>query len=83
MYAEVFRAPWTPNVRLCRLPQDIREERYREWLAVVLPRATVTVWPGSGHFPHVAYPGRFAGCLAGGGWGGSSAAIIASAMKVP
>jgi pimeloyl-ACP methyl ester carboxylesterase len=62
---------------------DDLEASYREWLTDVLPRATVTVWPGSGHFPHVVYPGRFAGCLAGGGWGGSSAAIIASAMKVP
>lgn len=24
----------------------------------------VIVWPGSGHFPHIAFPGRFAECLA-------------------
>ncbi len=41
------------------LPAD-----YREWLTEMLPHATITVWPGSGHFPHVAHPGRFAACLA-------------------
>jgi pimeloyl-ACP methyl ester carboxylesterase len=40
------------------------EVSYREWLAEMLPHATVTVWPGSGHFPHIAHPGRFAACLA-------------------
>ena len=60
------------------LPAD-----YRGWLTEMLPQATVTVWPGSGHFPHIAHPGRFAVCLASGGSGGSNAAIIASAMKAP
>ena len=36
----------------------------RNWLNHVLPQATVTVWPASGHFPHLADPRRFAGCLA-------------------
>ena len=56
---------------------------YRNWLTEMLPHAKVTVLPGSGHFPHIAYPGRFAACLASGGSGGSNAAIIASAMKAP
>jgi pimeloyl-ACP methyl ester carboxylesterase len=60
---------------------DELEASYREWLTDTLPQATVTVWPGSGHFPHIAYPGRFARCLAASGSGGSNAAIMASAMK--
>jgi pimeloyl-ACP methyl ester carboxylesterase len=37
---------------------------YLEWLNRELPQAEVTVWPGSGHFPHLAQPERFAGVLA-------------------
>jgi pimeloyl-ACP methyl ester carboxylesterase len=37
---------------------------YLEWLNRELPQAEVTVWPGSGHFPHLAHPERFAGVLA-------------------
>ncbi len=37
---------------------------YEKWLSTMLPQAAVTVWPGSGHFPHIAHPGRFAACLA-------------------
>jgi pimeloyl-ACP methyl ester carboxylesterase len=59
------------------------ESDYREWLTEMLPHVTVTVWPGSGHFPHIAHPGRFAACLADGGSDGSKAAIIASALKAP
>jgi pimeloyl-ACP methyl ester carboxylesterase len=59
------------------------EAGYRKWLTETLPQATVAVWPGSGHFPHIAHPDRFAACLAGGEFGASSAAIIASAMKAP
>jgi pimeloyl-ACP methyl ester carboxylesterase len=40
------------------------EPRYRGWLNQMLPQASVRVWPGSGHFPHLAHPGRFARCLA-------------------
>jgi pimeloyl-ACP methyl ester carboxylesterase len=36
---------------------------YRRWLSGVLPRAELEVWPGSGHFPHLADPARFAGVL--------------------
>ena len=37
---------------------------YLGWLNRELPQAEVTVWPGSGHFPHLAQPGRFAELLA-------------------
>jgi pimeloyl-ACP methyl ester carboxylesterase len=40
------------------------EPEYEKWLSKMLPQAAVTVWPGSGHFPHIAFPGRFAECLA-------------------
>ncbi len=36
------------------------EGGYREWLRQELPQATLTVWPQSSHFPHLAYPDRFA-----------------------
>jgi pimeloyl-ACP methyl ester carboxylesterase len=29
-----------------------------------LPQSEVVVWPGGGHFPHLAQPGRFAALLA-------------------
>ena len=75
-------------VRGARVPYhvvagDDLQAGYRKWLTEMLPQATVAVWPGSGHFPHIAHPGRFAACLAAGGSGGSNAAIIASAMKTP
>lgn len=42
---------------------------YQQWLHEMLPQADVTVWAGSGHFPHLAHPDRFAACLAAtGGW---------------
>ena len=62
---------------------DDLQASYREWLTEVLPQATVTVWPGSGHFPHIAHPGRFARCLAAGGSSGSNEALIASAVSAP
>jgi pimeloyl-ACP methyl ester carboxylesterase len=34
------------------------------WLRVNLPGARNLVWPNSGHFPHLAHPGRFAELLA-------------------
>ncbi len=40
------------------------EPEYRRWLAEVLPQATITVWPDSGHFPQVAHPDEFAHELA-------------------
>jgi pimeloyl-ACP methyl ester carboxylesterase len=38
---------------------------YLDWQHHELPQGEVTVWPGSGHFPHLAQPGRFAELLAG------------------
>ena len=38
---------------------------YMNWLRDALPQAIVNVFPDSGHFPHLADPGRFAACLAG------------------
>jgi pimeloyl-ACP methyl ester carboxylesterase len=40
-------------------------QEYLDWQHRELPQAEVTVWPGSGHFPHLAQPGRFAELLAG------------------
>ena len=40
------------------------EPGYQQWLSEILPQVAVTVWPGSGHFPHLAHPDRFAECLA-------------------
>ncbi len=40
------------------------EPGYEKWLSKTLPQAAITVWPGSGHFPHIAHPDRFAECLA-------------------
>jgi pimeloyl-ACP methyl ester carboxylesterase len=37
---------------------------YQQWLTGMLPQVKITVWPGSGHFPHLAHPGHFAECLA-------------------
>ena len=35
-----------------------------EWLQAVVPQVEIEVWPDTGHFPHLAYPGRFAERLA-------------------
>lgn len=56
-------------VRAARVPYLVvaggdLEPDYEQWLNEMLPQATVTVWPGSGHFPHLAHPDRFAECLA-------------------
>ena len=40
------------------------EPGYRDWLNAEFPEATVTVWPRSSHFPHLAHPDLFARCLA-------------------
>lgn len=40
------------------------DEAYTAWLHDMLPQATITVLPDSGHFPHLADPERFAACLA-------------------
>jgi pimeloyl-ACP methyl ester carboxylesterase len=41
------------------MPPDVRAR-----VGAALPHATVEVWAGSGHFPHLAHPRRFAGRLA-------------------
>ena len=54
-----------PAVRLfAELAGDNIGPHYRSWLNHVLPQASITVWPASGHFPHLAHPRRFAECLA-------------------
>jgi pimeloyl-ACP methyl ester carboxylesterase len=35
-----------------------------DWLRANLPDARTLVWPGSGHFPHLAHPGAFAELMA-------------------
>ncbi|WP_422774316.1 alpha/beta fold hydrolase [Plantactinospora sp. WMMC1484] len=37
---------------------------YRRWLESVLPEITITVLPGTGHFPHLVQPAEVAGILA-------------------
>jgi pimeloyl-ACP methyl ester carboxylesterase len=34
------------------------------WFSDALPQVTIEVWAGTGHFPHLAHPGRFAQRLA-------------------
>jgi pimeloyl-ACP methyl ester carboxylesterase len=34
------------------------------WFRNALPQAVIEVWTGSGHFPHLAHPARFAERLA-------------------
>ncbi len=53
------------------------EPSYRTWLSEMLPQATITVWPGSGHFPHLAQPRRFAQCLAATGTAGNEQCSVA------
>lgn len=37
---------------------------YEEWMKRMMPASVLTVWPGCGHFPHLALPERFASVLA-------------------
>ncbi|MHB8669394.1 MAG: alpha/beta fold hydrolase [Acidimicrobiales bacterium] len=52
---------------------------YPGWLAELVPGAVVEVWPGLGHFPHLAEPERFVARLAAfesrAGWVGGEPAI--------
>jgi pimeloyl-ACP methyl ester carboxylesterase len=52
------------NVRYLIVAGAELEPDYRQWLDEVLPHATVEVLAGSGHFPHLAHPDRFAQLLA-------------------
>lgn len=40
------------------------EADYESWLTNQVPQATTEIWSGSGHFPHLAHPRRFAQLLA-------------------
>lgn len=40
------------------------EPDYESWLTNHVPQATTEIWSGSGHFPHLAHPRRFARLLA-------------------
>jgi pimeloyl-ACP methyl ester carboxylesterase len=42
---------------------DELDPAYREWLESALPDVTITVLPGSGHFPHLAHPAELATIL--------------------
>jgi pimeloyl-ACP methyl ester carboxylesterase len=54
-------------------PEDVA------WLGTNLPTARMLVWPGSGHFPHLAHPRRFAELLAETGtWVGPLATAAAA-----
>ena len=58
------------SLRRRRLPYMVTaghqsDSSYTAWLCDALPEATVTLFPNSGHFPHLADPERFAACLAG------------------
>jgi hypothetical protein len=53
----------------------MRQELTLDRLSHVLPQLAVRVWPGSGHFPRLASPGRFARCLAAPAQGGGRVTI--------
>jgi pimeloyl-ACP methyl ester carboxylesterase len=64
-----WNADWLAGLRAARLPYLVITTRaadpgYQAWLARMLPQARVVIWPGGGHFPHLAHPKRFAGFLA-------------------
>ena len=40
------------------------ESGYRQWVQDALPQASFAAWAGTGHFPHLAEPRRFAEALA-------------------
>lgn len=59
----------TANIRASGLPYVFvagaePPPAYRAWLAQAIPQARIDVYPGGGHFPHLAGPARFAGVLA-------------------
>ena len=52
------RVPFVAVVGQEPSPEDVA------WVQANLPDARLMVWPGSGHFPHLAHPRRFAEVLA-------------------
>ena len=77
---------WLAALRAARLPylfvagHEVEPE-YQAWLNNTLPQAKVAVWPGSGHFPHLAHPRRFAECLAATArWGDRAGGAEVTAM---
>jgi pimeloyl-ACP methyl ester carboxylesterase len=59
----------TAAIRASALPYvyvtgDEPSPEYRAWLAQAIPLARIEVYPGGGHFPHLADPARFAEILA-------------------
>jgi pimeloyl-ACP methyl ester carboxylesterase len=57
---ETIRSSGTPYRYLTGGEPD---PAYRQWLESALPAVTITVLPGSGHFPHLAHPAEFARIL--------------------
>jgi pimeloyl-ACP methyl ester carboxylesterase len=64
MIEQVTAAVRASGVTYLYLAGDEPGPQYRQWMGTHLPGATIDVWPGTGHFPHLADPARFARCLA-------------------
>jgi pimeloyl-ACP methyl ester carboxylesterase len=60
MVLSVLRAADRP---FCLIAGDGVSDDDRRWLVAQLPHATIETWPGTGHFPHLAHPRRFAELL--------------------
>ncbi|MGC4943680.1 alpha/beta fold hydrolase [Kribbella sp. DT2] len=68
--AEVLKAEREADLQAIEGPYDYvtatdPPPAYRQWLESSKPGVTITVLPGSGHFPHLAHPGELAKILAG------------------
>jgi len=61
MLLSVLRAACRPYAVIAGDGFGVDDER---WLLERLPQATVEIWPGTGHFPFLAHPRRFAERLA-------------------
>jgi len=64
MMRDSIAALRTADVPYLYIAGDEPPPGYRQWLGQHLPAATIEVWPGSGHFPHLARLHEFAGQLA-------------------
>ena len=77
--AAAFRASGLPYVAVAGHHPSPDE---RVWIASNMPDMRIEVWPNSGHFPHLAHPGRFARLLAETGtWPVPTARPIASGRR--